>query len=128
MLCNADVLFSVLVLHWVTQIDSTRTSSSNGSHHPATDLNRATDERASRCAPEERKGIPLGIITTECRGVSFHKERGSEDQIVELHKIRVQTEHVREVELEADVRSEGSGHTDATTFRGQERMSTEKIV
>lgn len=153
MCCNADVLFSVLVLHWVTQVDSTRGSTGTGSHshqatvdndRPATDaihnvlrIRRESSTIAnvkaswpshSHRESESKKGIPLGVITTECRGISFSKGRESEDHIVELDKIRVHTDHTQQIEL--DFRSEGetTETREYNTYKGEGSMCAEKMV
>ena len=153
MCCNADVLFSVLVLHWVTQVDSTRGSTGTGSHsHQATIDNDRLTTDATHGVPrirressnvvnakaswpghrqresESKKGIPLGVITTECRGISFSKGRGSEDHIVELDKIRVQTEHTRQIEIDGRSESETTETREYNTYKGEESMSAEKMV
>jgi hypothetical protein len=153
MCCNADVLFSVLVLHWVTQVDSARGSTGTGSHsHQATVDNDRPATNATRGVPrtrrgssnvvnakaswpghrhresESKKGIPLGVIKTECRGMTFSKGRGSEDCIVELDKIRVQTEHTREIEIDFRSESETTETREYNTYKGEESMSAEKMV
>ncbi|ORY00878.1 hypothetical protein BCR34DRAFT_494304 [Clohesyomyces aquaticus] len=145
MCCNADILFSVLVLHWVTSLDGNRSLTSS---HPQSGVG-ATGSRTtggvqvqrgstflsnSHARPNSPHNLKdgqghkfgtavnvwpdheqiaahkkgMGMVTTECLG-SVHGERersGSQDEIMEMHKITVKTEHVREVEI--DGASEGS--------------------
>lgn len=140
MCCNADILFSVLVLHWVTAIDSTRSASQN-SHGGTNNGNNANlnvvDEARSRRESlnmwagkrisEPKKAMMAGTITTECMGGKNTVGRESQDEIVELHKITVRTEQTQEIEIdgrsdntERDVEFHGSF--------GERSVSAEKMV
>ncbi|KAF2714154.1 hypothetical protein K504DRAFT_531002 [Pleomassaria siparia CBS 279.74] len=41
MCCNADILFSVFILHWVTEVDSVNGSGSSSLHQQNTDMDRS---------------------------------------------------------------------------------------
>lgn len=147
MCCNADILFSALVLHWITQVDSTHSSMGSVPHHATIDLEHPVTETTqdvpqtrrvsnnnvhsmwpahhNRISDPKKSLVLGGTVTTECRGASFNEGRESEEEIVELHKIRVQTEHTQEVEI--DSRSD-SEHGEYNTYKGEERMSAEKMV
>ncbi|KAF2177940.1 hypothetical protein K469DRAFT_643676 [Zopfia rhizophila CBS 207.26] len=130
MCCNADILSSVLVLHWVTAIDSSRTPTGSA---PAALHNRSQD-RNSHVANKAREPDPWtnspaepkkvqAAITTE--RMSRPKPLGSgEDDVIELHKIRVQTEQTQEVEI--DGRSDNST-VEYHAFPARNN-STEKMV
>ncbi|OCK74406.1 hypothetical protein K432DRAFT_409888 [Lepidopterella palustris CBS 459.81] len=109
MCCNADILFSALVLHWITALDSSRASSGS---IPAVLADRSVKMDGSQLRsgvrgsgawncqkPEAQK--PIGTVTTE-----IIAESRDADSDLELDKIRVQTEQTREVEI--DGRSENS--------------------
>ncbi|KAF2799509.1 hypothetical protein K505DRAFT_294507 [Melanomma pulvis-pyrius CBS 109.77] len=147
MCCNADILFSALVLHWVTQVDSTHSNMSSVPNQATIDLEhgvidntldvpqtrRISNNNVHSMWPghhnrisDQKQSLGIGgTVTTECRGASFNEGRMSEEEIIELHKIRVQTEHTQEVEI--DSRSD-SEHEVYNTYKGEERMSAEKMV
>lgn len=144
MCCNADILFCVLVLHWVTSHDRPTT-------HPSTQ--NATDKRRSRtlgvgslatnsgCAKEHVEDAKA-CVTTECVGepldarqsrpglavrnksdMWYGEESGDE---VELRKIHVVTCQTREVEGKMSRSRSGIGSEDGLSV--ENRMSTERIV
>ncbi|KAF2011651.1 hypothetical protein BU24DRAFT_286310 [Aaosphaeria arxii CBS 175.79] len=156
MCCNADILFCVLVLHWLTQSDSSRTGSTNGSNHAAGDqenphpnfsrfsIRQPTRPRpaslpgwAARRLTEPRK-ILSGTITTECRSDPQPEVRKSEDpNFLELHAIRVDTEQTREIEMNEGSTVEicNGGESRSETDVNEEvggtdpsRVSVEKMV
>jgi hypothetical protein len=151
MCCNADILFSVLVLHWVTQVDSARGSTGTGSsrqnasadndrpgtatihgvpraRHESTDIIDSSALWPNRNGELDSKSMPLGVITTECKGISMHQNMGSEDQIMELHKIRVHTKHTREIEIGGRSDSDTTETNEYNTYKGERSMRTEKMV
>ncbi|KAF2813843.1 uncharacterized protein BDZ99DRAFT_567569 [Mytilinidion resinicola] len=96
MCCNADILFSVIVLHWVTAVDSVR-SPANSTPRPTGSKSR--DRKSGNPAntwTSKLSGKEAGMVTTSCVGNIRHKT--SE---LELDKIRVQTEQTQEVEVGA---------------------------
>lgn len=114
MCCNADILFSVLVLHWVTQIDRNPSSTSTASQ-PQFSIANNTNSRNVLIGPcqlnswsggsvvaEPQKA--LGSMTTECRAARQERRRESDEDIVELGGIHVHTETTTDVEV--DERSE----------------------
>ncbi|PSN62490.1 hypothetical protein BS50DRAFT_120103 [Corynespora cassiicola Philippines] len=149
MCCNADILFCVLILHWVTQVDNSRENTRSGSHGDSaidrkdislqspntprfdSDVPKSRRESISiwpgQRLSEPKKALTLaGTITTECKGATHHhKGRESEDEIVELHKIRVQTEQTQEVEIEQ--RSMNSDR-DYHAYGPERTVSAEKMV
>lgn len=107
MCCNADILFSVLVLHWVTATDSTRNPSGSvhaalGERSEGSQLGKANRSSMVLSASRSENRRTQCVVTTEC--VANTKDLGSD---IELDKIRVQTEQTREVEI--DGRSDNSG-------------------
>lgn len=132
MCCNADILFSVLVLHWVTSHDSTRIPPS-GSYPPnvaptalddlpfdGTGTGGGTDHTLSHHS--RSKGEDVGGSW----GLSNHTRENSRRQLprvtthvtasrdadnmrdIPMDTITVRTEHMRQVEMESDCRSEAS--------------------
>jgi hypothetical protein len=94
MCCNADILFSVIVLHWVTAIDTTH-SRSQGSNSRPKNNTRSGRDRRSRTIPNEwndNKAVKGSGLVTTTIGVS--EESGSG---LELDTIRVQTEQTQEI-------------------------------
>lgn len=100
MCCNADILFSVIILHWVTAIDSSRNPS--GSTHAAlgerskgSQVGKANRSSVAWSANRSENRRTQGVVTTEC--IANVNDPGSD---IELDKIRVQTEQIREVEID----------------------------
>ncbi|KAF2685542.1 hypothetical protein K458DRAFT_364394 [Lentithecium fluviatile CBS 122367] len=144
MCCNADILFSVLVLHWVTQVDRTPGNSSLANSHirsnpNITALNPIPDGKVSdiqmprsvRHSLQTRgAGNAASMGSTMMTEIMANaqqergrgRDRGCEEDIVELRGIRVQTETTQEVE--ADARSEGS----AAGYVVERGVSAEKMV
>ena len=119
-----SVLFSVLVLHWVTATDSTRNPSGSvhaalGERSEGSQLGKANHSSVAWCASRSENQRAQGVVTTEC--VANAKDIRSN---IELDKIRVQTEQTREVEV--DGRSDNSGEPHQA-FPGQS-SSTDNIV
>jgi hypothetical protein len=134
MCCNADILFSVLVLHWVTQVDRTPNSSSVhsnirsktvvstvGGDKRLSQLGSPRSVRHSLNGKTNLKGT-RSTMTTEIKAIPAEERRGSDDDAMELRGIRVQTERTTEVEV--DTRSERSTHG-YTADRG---VSAERMV
>ncbi|KAF2738283.1 hypothetical protein EJ04DRAFT_560870 [Polyplosphaeria fusca] len=140
MCCNADVLFSVVVLHWVTAIDSNR-----GTTNSASNFSQGGGQSRSQPGEERRKsgGMPIsfisalktvnkesenlgGTVTTECCRISPKgSTTGSEDDIVELHQIHVHTSHT--VEVETDTSSGTGSRVDDQGYPGKS-ATVSKIV
>ncbi|KAF2650765.1 hypothetical protein K491DRAFT_782398 [Lophiostoma macrostomum CBS 122681] len=141
MCCNADILFSVLVLHWVTQIDDEKSThnSSNGTAHGRPDICSSrggipVSRRGSTNIWSGSKRLSdgagnkkvMGTLVTECKAVKMPgRGRDSEDEIVEMNQITVRTEHKTEIEI--DGRSESERGDDYHGF-GERSVSTEKMV
>ena len=151
MCCNADILFSVVVLHWVTKVDRTPNLSSN---HSNVRPNAVRASMAIAAAgpevkpspqdpqPDPEMGPQMGTtrslrqslkirsqskgmgstMTTEIKAMPKGDRRGSDDDAVELRGIRVHTERTHEVEV--DRRSEGS----ACGYTEERGVSAEKMV
>jgi len=133
MCCNADVLFSVIVLHWVTQVDrASNSSSANSNTRSNPVLSAAGDAKTSQLGTSRsgRHSITYNnnskgmgsTMTTEIKAMPARSRRGSDDDAIELRGIRVQTERIQEVEL--DTRSEGS----ACGYSVERGVSAEKMV
>jgi hypothetical protein len=135
MCCNADILFSVIVLHWVSQVDrtpNTSTAHSNARSNPVlstaggdakiSQLGTPRSVRHSLNIMNNAKSIGSTMIT-EIKANPVAKRRGSDDDdVVELRGIRVQTERTQEIEI--DARSEGSTHG----YSAERGVGAEKMV
>ncbi len=139
MCCNADILFSVLVLHWVTSKDPSTTSSTARSNSTI-----VTNKL-------ERFGYGTGSVSGRKTGVTTHisaVRRGEEDseeiqradwggddgKSLAMGKIEVRVGHVIEVEREGEPESaivNGRSSVASTTnegVRAQSDLSTEDLV
>lgn len=143
MCCNADILFCVLVLHWISQRESSNISSSNGSQPTANNVNgsaHGTMNRDGLASPgqwresiskrvdgvlQEPKKVHGGTITTEIKSMPHGMHDEDPDNIVELHQIRVHTQQIQEIEI--DGRSESELVGNASGFGGRS-SSSEKMV
>jgi hypothetical protein len=130
MCCNADILFSVLVLHWVTSKDSANNSSARNSKsagHPA--ANRL--ERfgfSNQCQP---KVTTLISTVREMKGEAEDNEmgieewhNGAENSSYPIDGILVQSAQV--VEIEGG--SEGSLEIVNELKRGGSHNTTDDLV
>ncbi|KAF1808596.1 hypothetical protein P152DRAFT_214120 [Eremomyces bilateralis CBS 781.70] len=143
MLCNADVLFTAIVLHWITSIDSTRNTSGYSKNRSVGDGDATTPAAVSQNLRSQRLSIhgENGQIWHDENGLTKLRSQGpcvttkivggvddSQDNIA-LQGIQVRTEQRREVEV--DGRSESSARSGERTIgvavsgRGD---STENIV
>jgi hypothetical protein len=149
MCCNADILFSVLVLHWVTSKDKASSSSSNNTYsgQTASHIQRSKNSAGpysvvdklsvfgtgktgdgrviTHISAQESKDFEDKIADTEWSG---NRQRGS----IPLDRIRVQVGQVIEVESRprSDVLSE-SGEDIVEVRRvsqGGSGRSTEELV
>lgn len=145
MCCNADILFCVLVLHWVTQVDRNPGGSSSQSQGGTGHVGSVTDSKgggggdgAAKSWTGRGSGMGdgrtlAGTMTTEIRAVPGKREEREEDTI-ELRGIRVQTERVQEVhesigERDHDARSEGSMNEGGYgQYAAERKVVAEKIV
>jgi hypothetical protein len=140
MCCNADILFSVLVLHWVTEVDRSPNSSSaqSGNQRSNAALSHAGDD-TKKSQLGSQLGAPRSVrhslnmrnnskglgstMTTEIVALPSKGRQDSYDDDVELRgQIRVHTERTQEVEV--DARSEGS----ACGYSAQSGVTVEKMV
>jgi hypothetical protein len=150
MCCNADVLFSVLVLHWVTSKDSSSTSSTARSGYGT--RSAYTSKAGNTTNKLERFGYGTGSRSAgKSTGVTTHISalrpgKGDEDEEIQMvdrgaahgedrkgqpmGRITVQVEQVVEIE-----REDGNGRgSDASTTnsedlsRGRTNKSTEDLV
>lgn len=106
MCCNADVLFSVLVLHWVTSKDSSSTSSSAQSHTQATQSKSPRNRLGSFDIYSSKPGSRnIGTVTTHISALKSGKEYDEEGDIgdMEMGGITVKVGQVVEVERDMDV-------------------------
>jgi hypothetical protein len=148
MCCNADVLFSVVVLHWVTQVDRPSGGSASRSQRGTARMASAVDGKS--------RGVDAGVVkswtgsrgalagnkaaatmTTEIKAAPAGRGEGAhEEDTVELRGIRVQTEQIREVqetdqEHDHDAQSEAStneGGYDMGKYAAERRVVAEKMV
>lgn len=150
MCCNADILFSVLVLHWVTSKDSSSTSSTArsgyGSRSAYTSKARNTTNKLERFGYGTGSAAKSTGVTTHISAVRPGKEDEDEEiQMADrgaareedrkghpLGRITVEVEQVQVVEIE---REDGNGRgSDASTMnseelsRGRTNRSTEDLV
>ncbi|KAF2000344.1 hypothetical protein P154DRAFT_200776 [Amniculicola lignicola CBS 123094] len=138
MCCNADVLFSVVVLHWVTQIDNRPSATSTHSAGPRTNHTSQGMPRSRRgstswtehgTVEQTNQGLKFAsTMMTECAAggdkSAVGDGRGSEDDILELREIRVRTDH--KVEFDgASIREDSLTSMRAQSERG---VSAEKMV
>ncbi|KAL5424944.1 hypothetical protein PMIN04_002896 [Paraphaeosphaeria minitans] len=149
MCCNADILFSVVVLHWVTQVDRSSGSSSNRSLGGTGRMASVADAKCGggdvgtvkSCtrkdsALEESNALE-GTMTTEIKATPSRKNREEdEDDTIELCGIQVLTEQMREVhvthrERDHDARSEVSANearSEMGQYAAERRVVAEKMV
>ncbi|KAL5413028.1 hypothetical protein PMIN03_003956 [Paraphaeosphaeria minitans] len=149
MCCNADILFSVVVLHWVTQVDRSSGSSSNRSLGGTGCMASVADAKCGggdvgtvkSCtrkdsALEESNALE-GTMTTEIKATPSRKNREEdEDDTIELCGIQVLTEQMREVhvthrERDHDARSEVSANearSEMGQYAAERRVVAEKMV
>ncbi|KAF1970384.1 hypothetical protein BU23DRAFT_474075, partial [Bimuria novae-zelandiae CBS 107.79] len=126
MLCNADVLFAVIVLHWMTQVERSPGNSSNPSQGDRR-VSGVDDNKRNSITPERpnrgslhmwtgsRIALPApsasfkGTMSTEIKAAQRIQREGSDEDTIELRGIRVQTERTQEAqETDVDVRGETS--------------------
>jgi hypothetical protein len=153
MCCNADILFCVLVLHWVTSKDKVNTSTVGVS----TGQSRGTRSRTSRiaCAKEGglekrvevevisgkedtatilephmvMRGPPVAVITTECRSSSpkalgpLHRTPTREELGEEVELRKIVVQTIHIQEVEVD-----HDRTDSVRSEGEEWVSVERRV
>ncbi|KAF1934804.1 hypothetical protein EJ02DRAFT_429009 [Clathrospora elynae] len=152
--CNADILFCVTILHWVTSKDKVSESTIDNtvkSRHGASNM-RSSKGRSSKVGLESFNvdfasgksdsnalRFPTSVITTECTTSPPSDNRGprgmritspNKDDFgdeIELNNIHVQTIHTVEVEVEGD-RSSESLRSDQSEWAGTERVVGEKLV
>jgi hypothetical protein len=149
MCCNSDILFSVLVLHWVTSKDSSSASSSGGQSNSASRSAHASRSRNSIANKLSQLSYSNNepTVTTHISAVrSSTRDDGFEDEIQRMDwgsnrvekdgngypmgVITVQVDQVVEVE-----RQGGNGRSsEASTMNGEElsrgrsHKSTEDLV
>lgn len=141
MCCNADVLFSVLVLHWVTSKDKASTASSNETHtgyissqarRTKLSSSRADDSVVDKLGVFSSGKGGLGSVTTHISAQDLKRERVKEsieltgrERSFPLDRIKVQVG--RSVQVESESRSEVGD--DNTEFkRGGSGTSIENLV
>jgi hypothetical protein len=127
-LCNLEILFSCLVLHWITnkeqkEEDSTAHSGIvSGRYGGGTvvETHRGKDVRASTIARGDiatfSYNSPTTIVTTECKGKAMDEDE------VELNSIRVNTVHTIEIEVD------GEGKSSVGSDGGDEWVGSRKGV
>jgi len=123
MCCNADILFSVLVLHWVTSKDSYSSSSYAQSRTTQPNPSRNTRNRLGSFDLYTRPGgRDLGTVTTHISAFKSGKGGGEEDiGDMQLGGITIKVGQVVEVEREIDV-------TFVEGKRSRSQTSTEGLV
>lgn len=158
MACNADILFCVLVLHWVSSKEQKEEASAarSGQGTRATIGSHAHSRRVSTTlvnskALESGVGVSgdvvpknvgaLGTVVTECKSDVVGRNKAShglhrgdvqvhEDE-VELNNIRVQTIQTREVEVDGEMGRSGSMGTSGSRDEwegNQKRVVGERMV
>jgi hypothetical protein len=155
MCCNADVLFSVLVLHWVTSKDKASTGSSNDTHTGQTASHTQRSKNTSGSVGPYSVVEKLGVFGTSKSGdgvvttsISSQELKNCEDEDTEfewsgkrergsipLGRIRVQVGHFVEVDSRPrsnapTLRSEGGVDIAEArrVSRGESERSTEELV
>lgn len=139
MCCNADVLFSVLVLHWVTSKDKASTASSNDTHSgyvgsrvqrvelSSSRVTGSVNDKSGVFNPGKASmgGVTTIISAQDLKDVDEDVEFHGRVSSFPLNRIKVQVG--RSVQVESEPRS-GFGE-DITEFRRSERgTSTEDLV
>lgn len=145
MCCNADILFSVIVLHWVTQVDRLSGNSSNQSNavHPGSVCDNKNPNASTAMTGRDNAAggwagnrisvsVPAkantGTMTTEIRAAPA-VERRSDDDTFELRGIMVHTERIQEVQdSELDSRSEASANGSCRHYTAERSVTVEKMV
>ena len=138
MCCNADILFSVVVLHWVTAIDSSSRYNSSANAHAAPGISQSHRIRSGvndKWAISSRQDGMKPTVTTHIAGGgrAIHDEetnkRGAEVHVVSdgyaMDRINVHTHQIRDIEFEDGRKSDGTSNSD--TFGGRNN-STDQIV
>ena len=139
MCCNADVLFSVLVLHWVTSKDKTSTTSSNETHTgyigSQTQRTKLSSSRGNGSVVDKlgvfssgKRGV--GSVTTHISAQDLKRERVDDsielkgrERSFPLDRIKVQVGQ----SVESEPRSEVGD--DVVEFtRGRSGTSMEDLV
>ncbi|KAH8601515.1 hypothetical protein B0O99DRAFT_606793 [Bisporella sp. PMI_857] len=126
MLCNADILFSVVVLHWVTSKDTSMGSSSSSSHNTnpqtATQLSTLPGKPTNKSQFDNSFGEKYteGTVTTH---ISASRDEGlsEEEDNIGMGKIRVQIG--QRVEMER-----GSSSSSGQTRRPSSSRSSADLV
>ncbi|KAG9240333.1 hypothetical protein BJ878DRAFT_546356 [Calycina marina] len=124
MLCNADILFSVIVLHWVTSKDSSFQNSQISSNDgTATGRSPTKSKSATAFDRSQSKSRDYSgpTVTTQCTASNPLDPEDNEDNIA-LKKIRVQVEHTHAVERVA------SSETSEEDRKRSHHASTEDLV
>jgi len=144
MCCNSDILFSVLVLHWVTSVDKMRPSTSNAytpssrrkSERPydGTNGGTVTARRQSRgdtmATMQDDSEKQTTLVTTHIEADAAAKRPKN----TPADRIAVTTERMTHVEFEADVIDEFSPSStkvdrrfQSDTSAGDDEISEEKV-
>jgi hypothetical protein len=148
MCCNADVLFSVVVLHWVTSLDSSGGTSSNETGSKSNNRkNRDVGNTylSSKAAAANRKTADFqqmdgGFQAKFETRITARDFKGDDDDVdafeklngnsFPLNRINVQVGHVRTVEIDTrdGGRSDISMAEDGQPRRVSSNKSTEELV
>ncbi len=147
MCCNADVLFSVIVLHWVTSKDSSSTASTGRSH--STDRDQHTSRNTHSIGNKLGGSFNFSskqqpTVTThisairkgddeeerEIQRMDWNRGGGSKEagRDYPMGKIRVQVGQVVEIESDAGRGSEASTMHGEDLSRARSNRSSEDLV
>ena len=126
MCCNADILFSVLVVHWVTTKDSASNLSARNSYHATNRLERFGF--SNQVQPKVTTLISAvrdvkGEIEDDEIGAGY-RNNSADDSVYPVEAIRVQSDQV--VEFEGG--SETSGGSGNGLTRGGSHSTIEDLV
>lgn len=95
MLCNLDILFSVLVLHWATSGDRQRGGTHSGQCQHSTHISRNMSHYGRNHEVKE-----IGNLNSVCTQIAA--ERVDEERGIATPGIHVKTVHMQELEIASD--------------------------
>ncbi|TVY73600.1 hypothetical protein LSUE1_G004127 [Lachnellula suecica] len=117
--CNADILFSVLVLHWVTSKDSSSIPSGYSRSNPS--QSHRSRNKLGAFSVYGKGNTGLGTVTTHISASRNGGQREKEDMgDMEMGGITVQVGQVVEIEVEREGGENGEGR--------RSHKSTEDLV
>ncbi|THY39373.1 hypothetical protein D6C97_10345, partial [Aureobasidium pullulans] len=100
-LCNLDILFTVIVLHWATAVDRQDQTTNTGSRKPKNTLDSSRGGLTSATGGKQGDYVELDERAVSKLTTKIEANRTSPgDDRMNSHAIEVKTQHVQEVEIE----------------------------